>query len=58
MKLSIGIGITVFGTIGGIIGQLIEHQSIWGINGWGLLLGTIGSFFGIWVGYKMGKRFF
>ena len=58
MKLMILIGITVFGTIGGGLGNLLDHQSFFGfgLGGWSILLSTIGSFVGIWAGYKAGQN--
>jgi hypothetical protein len=53
MKLMIFIGITVFGTIGGWLGALMDHGN-W-LGGWSILIGAIGSFFGIWAGYKAGQ---
>lgn len=56
MKLMITIGITVFGFIGGWLGALLDHNPS-GLGAWSLTLGTIGSFVGIWVGYKVGKNY-
>ncbi|HEX7632756.1 MAG TPA: hypothetical protein VF401_00355 [Candidatus Saccharimonadales bacterium] len=53
MKLMIFIGITIFGTLGGWLGALMDHGN-W-LGGWSILLGAVGSFFGIWVGYKAGQ---
>jgi uncharacterized membrane protein YeaQ/YmgE (transglycosylase-associated protein family) len=53
MKLMIMIGITVIGTLGGWLGSLMDHGNMFGI--WGILLGTVGSFVGIYVGYKAGQ---
>ena len=50
MKLMIGIGVTLFGSIGTVIGAAMSHGNEFG--GWAILLGTIGSFFGIYAGYK------
>lgn len=50
MKLMIFIGIAVVGTLGSWLGALMDHGN-W-LGGWSLLLGTIGSLAGIWVGYK------
>lgn len=47
------IGITIFGTLGGWLGALMDHGN-W-LGGWSILLGAVGSFFGIWVGYKAGQ---
>ncbi len=54
MKLMIFIGITLFGTLGGWLGAMLDHGNWFG--GWSILLGAIGSFFGIWVGYKVGQN--
>lgn len=53
MKLMILLGVTVVGTLGGWIGALMAHGNWFGT--WSILLSTIGSFVGIWVGYKAGK---
>lgn len=53
MKLMISIGIVIFSSLGGWLGSLMDHGDIFGI--WGLLLATLGSFVGIWAGYKAGK---
>lgn len=53
MKLMIIIGITVFGLIGGWLGAMLDNGN-W-LGGWSLLFGTLGSFVGIWAGYKMGQ---
>ncbi len=55
MKLSIAISILVFSTIGGFIGQLLDNGN-W-LGGWGIIFSTLGSFFGIWAGYKFYQRF-
>ena len=56
MKLMISIGIFVVGTLGGYLGSLIDGGSSL-IGLWSLLLGTIGSLAGIWVGYKAAQYF-
>ncbi len=53
MKLMIFICIAVFGTLGGWIGAAISNGN-W-FSGWSILFSAIGSFFGIWVGFKMGN---
>jgi uncharacterized membrane protein YeaQ/YmgE (transglycosylase-associated protein family) len=55
MKTMIYIGITVGSTIGAWLGSLIDHDPI--LGPWSLLFGTIGSFVGIWVGYKIAKNY-
>ena len=52
----ISIGIFVVGTLGGYLGSLIDGGSSL-IGLWSLLLGTIGSLAGIWVGYKAAQYF-
>jgi hypothetical protein len=55
MKLMIFLGITIFGTLGGWLGSMLDHTS--GIGMWSLFLSTVGSLFGIWVGYKVAKNY-
>ena len=47
----ITVGIVVVGTLFGWIGALMDHGNWFG--GWSLMLTAIGSFVGIWVGYKV-----
>jgi hypothetical protein len=53
MKLMIFIGITICGTIGGWLGAAMDHGN-W-LGAWSILLGAVGSFVGIWAGYKAGQ---
>ncbi|MEK7594840.1 MAG: hypothetical protein AAB436_04335 [Patescibacteria group bacterium] len=55
MKLMIFLGIGIFGTIGGWIGAAMSGGN-W-LSVWSILLSTVGSFFGIWIGYKVGQNF-
>ena len=55
MKLMIFLGIAVMGTLGSWSGSLLDHGNWFGV--WSILFGTIGSFVGIWVGYKAGQYF-
>lgn len=48
------IGITVIGSLGSWIGAALDHGNWFGP--WSILLGTIGSFVGIWAGYKAGQN--
>jgi len=59
MKAMITIGILVGGTIGGGIGNMMDHQSFFalGLGGWSILLTLVGSLAGIWAGYKIGKLY-
>ena len=53
MKLVIIVAITIFGLIGGWLGAALDHGNWFG--GWSILLSTVGSFFGVWVGFKAGQ---
>lgn len=53
MKLLIGIGIFLGGTLGGWLGSLMDHGNWFG--GWSILLTAVGSFAGIWLGFKAGR---
>lgn len=53
MKLMIFIGITTFGTLGGWLGAAMDHGNWFGAAS--ILIGTIGSLFGVWAGYKAGQ---
>lgn len=55
VKLLISISIIVFSSIGGWIGQVMDHGN-W-LGGWSLLLGTVGAFIGVWIGYRTGRHF-
>lgn len=50
MKLMILIGATIVGSIGGWLGASLDHGNF--LGGWSILLSSIGSLIGIWVGYK------
>ena len=52
-KRLIWLGIFVGSTIGGLIGNWLDHGN--GLGFWTLALGTIGSFGGGWGGYKLGN---
>lgn len=47
------IGIGLFGLIGGWIGAAMSGGN-W-FSGWSLLLSVVGSFAGIWAGFKAGR---
>ena len=51
----ISFSILVFSSIGGWIGQVMDKGN-W-LGGWSLLIGTLGAFMGVWIGYKAGKYF-
>ena len=51
----ISLGLLIFGSLGGWLGSMMDHTS--GIGLWSLALSTVGSLFGIWVGYKIAKNY-
>jgi len=56
MKLSITIGVLVFSTVGGLIGQYwLDNGNF--LGGWSILFGSIGGLFGVWAGYKVYKNY-
>ena len=55
MKTMIFLGVTIFGTVGGWLGALMDHGNWFG--GWSILLSTVGSIFGVWVGYKVAQNY-
>lgn len=48
------IGISFGGLIGGWLGAALLDGGNW-FGGWSILLSTIGSFVGLWAGYKVGQ---
>jgi len=56
MKKAISLGVLIFGSLGGWLGTVMSHGN--GFGGWAILLTAVGSFFGIWVGYKIGQMYF
>lgn len=53
-KTFIWLGITIFSTLGSWLGTLLDHGN-W-LGGWSIMLGFVGSIFGIWAGYKFSKN--
>lgn len=49
------LGVTIIGGIGSWLGALMDHGNY--LGGWSILLGAVGSFLGIWVGYKIGSQY-
>lgn len=56
MKLIIWIGITTGGLLGSWLGSILDHGNFFG--SWSIFGGAIGSFVGLWVGFKLGKAYF
>ena len=55
MKKLIAFGIFIGGIVGGLIGTLLDHGNQFGP--WTILLSTIGSLGGIWLGVKLNNYF-
>lgn len=55
MKKMIFIGLIVYSTLFGWLGELIDHGNWFG--GWSIVLGMVGCFFGIWAGYTVYKAY-
>ncbi|MDL2362755.1 MAG: hypothetical protein QFB86_00010 [Patescibacteria group bacterium] len=51
MKLMILLGTTIVGSLGAWIGASMDHGNYFGASS--LLLGTVGSLAGVWIGYKI-----
>ncbi len=56
MKIIYSISIIAFGTLFSWIGELMDHGN-W-LGGWSVLLGTLGSILGVYIGYKINKSYF
>lgn len=54
-KTAILVFATIFSIIGGYIPYLFGDKDL--LSGWSILMGTVGGFFGIWVGVWASKRF-
>ncbi len=52
-KHLIYLGIFFGSTAGSWIGSMFDHGNFFGL--WGILLGAVGSFAGVWVGYRLGN---
>lgn len=52
----IWLGITIGGTVGGWLGAALDHGNWFGA--WSILLGALGSFAGLWLGFKIGRAYF
>jgi hypothetical protein len=60
LKTLIWVGILIGGTIGGGIGNLLDHQSFFSLTnfgGWTIMLSGVGSLAGVWAGYKVSKLY-
>ena len=55
MKKLISLGVLIGGSVGGWLGTTMDHGN--GFGGWAILLTAIGSFVGIWAGYKIGQNY-
>ncbi|GAC1502241.1 MAG: hypothetical protein NVS1B10_06940 [Candidatus Saccharimonadales bacterium] len=50
------LGVTIGGTVGGWLGAALLDNGNW-LGGWSILLSAVGSFIGVWAGYKAGQNF-
>lgn len=55
MKLLIYIGITIGGVIGSYLPVWLFHVDV--LSLWSILMGAVGSFVGLWLGYKAYQNF-
>lgn len=55
VKILIWLGVFIGSTAGSWLGALADHGN-W-LGGWSIVGGAIGSFVGIWAGYKLGKNY-
>ncbi len=46
---------TIFGILGGFVPYLWGDDNPFG--GWGIFFGTVGGFFGIWLGVWISRRY-
>jgi len=56
MKLMIFLGVTIGAIIGGWLGAVLLDGGNW-FGGWSVLLSGVGSFVGLWAGYRVGQNF-
>lgn len=55
MKLVISFSVLVVSTLTGWLGSMLDNGN-W-LGGWSILFTIIGSFLGIWIGYKIYKNY-
>ncbi len=56
VKRMITLGMLIFSTLFSWLGQEIDKGN-W-LGGWSILLGIVGAFVGVWVGYKAYNLYF
>lgn len=49
----ISFSVIVFSTLGSFVPYLWGDMNLF--DGWSLLFGAVGGFFGIWAGFKLGR---
>jgi hypothetical protein len=54
-RFIIYLSIAVFGTVGAWLGAMVDGGNWFGV--WSIIGTAIGSFFGIWAGYKLNQNF-
>jgi len=50
------LGVTIGAIIGGWLGAVLLDGGNW-FGGWSVLLSGVGSFVGLWAGYRVGQNF-
>ncbi len=54
MKVIISVSVLIFSTIGSWLGALMDKGNWFG--GWSILIGFVGAFAGIYIGYIVGRN--
>jgi uncharacterized protein YcfJ len=52
-KSLVWLGLGIGSVIGSVIGGILDHGNF--LGAWSIILGAVGSFAGIYIGYKIGN---